>query len=237
MTTIWVYLATSPLLGLLLTLTVYIGASSLYRRTGGFPLAQPVLLSVAAIATLLELAHIPYPTYFEGAQFVHFLLGPATVALAVPLFQNVARIRRAAPSIAAGLLCGAITATVSAIAIGRAFGASDVVLRSLAPKSVTAPIAMGISEKVGGLPSLTAALVILTGITGAMLFPLVFEWTRIGDWRARGLGVGTAAHGIGTARALMLDGTAGAFSSLAMGLNAFVSSVLVPPLLYLMLGR
>ena len=110
-------------------------------------------------------------------------------------------------------------------------------LRSLAPKSVTAPVAMSISEKVGGLPSLTAALVILTGITGAMLLPLAFQAVRIADWRARGLGTGTAAHGIGTARALMLDTTAGAFSSLAMGINAVLNALIVPPLLFLLLGR
>jgi len=235
--TLWVYLATSPLLGLVVTLAVYVAAAALYQRTRGFPLLQPVLISVATIATLLELGHIPYARYFEGAQFIHFLLGPATVALAVPLFENVERVRRAAPAIAVGLLCGSATAVVSAVVIGRALGATDVVLRSLAPKSVTAPIAMSISEKVGGLPSLTAALVILTGITGAMLLPFAFQAVRIGDWRARGLGAGTAAHGIGTARALMLDTTAGAFSSLAMGINAVLSALIVPPLLFFLLGR
>jgi predicted murein hydrolase (TIGR00659 family) len=234
---IWVYLATSPLLGLVVTLATYVVATTFYRRTRGFPLANPVLLSVASIATLLEVGHIPYARYFEGAQFVHFLLGPATVALAVPLFENAERVRRAAPAIAVGLVCGSLTAVLSAVVIARALGASDIVLRSLAPKSVTTPIAMGISEKVGGLPSLTAALVILTGITGAMLFPVVFEVARIADWRARGLGVGTAAHGIGTARAIMLSSPAAAFSSLAMGVNAILSAALVPPILALLLGR
>jgi predicted murein hydrolase (TIGR00659 family) len=235
--TLWVYLATSPLLGLVVTLAVYVAAAALYVRTRGFPLLQPVLISVVSIATLLELGHIPYTRYFEGAQFIHFLLGPATVALAVPLYENVERVRRAAPAIAVGLLCGSVTAVVSAVLIGRALGATDIVLRSLAPKSVTAPVAMSISEKVGGLPSLTAALVILTGITGAMLLPLAFQAVRIADWRARGLGTGTAAHGIGTARALMLDTTAGAFSSLAMGINAVLNALIVPPLLFLLLGR
>ncbi len=236
-TNIWVYLEASPLLGLVVTLCAYVAASALYQRTRGFPLFQPVLVSVVAIAVLLEVGHIPYERYFEGAQFIQFLLGPATVALAVPLFANIERIRRAAPAIAVAIVCGSATATVSAVVIGRALGATDVVLRSLAPKSVTAPVAMGISEKIGGLPSLTAALVIMTGITGAMLFPSLYAATGIRDWRARGLGVGTASHGIGTARALMLDLTAGAFSSLAMGLNAIATAVLVPPLVFMLLGR
>jgi predicted murein hydrolase (TIGR00659 family) len=234
---IWVYLAASPLLGLVVTLAVYVAATTAYRRTRGFPLANPVLLSVAVIATLLVTTHIPYARYFEGAQFVHFLLGPATVALAIPLYENAERVRRAAPAIAVGLVCGSVTSVVSGVVIARALGASSVVLRSLAPKSVTTPIAMGISEKVGGLPSLTAALVILTGITGAMLMPVIFRAAGITDVRAQGLGTGTAAHGIGTARAIMVDMTAGAFASLAMGANAIVSAAIVPPLLIALLGR
>lgn len=235
LTHIWVYLSASPLLWLVVTLGVYVVASALYERTNAFPLAHPVLVSVTVLAAVLVVARVPYGRYFEGAQFINFLLGPATVALAVPLFQNVERMRRAAPAIGIALVCGSVTAIVSALLIARALGATDVVLRSLAPKSVTAPIAMGISEQIGGLPSLTAALVILTGITGAMLVPSVFQAARILDERARGLGIGTAAHGIGTARALMLGSTEGAFSGLAMGLNAIVTALIVPPLVALLL--
>jgi predicted murein hydrolase (TIGR00659 family) len=232
---IWVYLAASPLLWLAVTLSTYVVANWIYTRSHQFPLTHPVLLSVAAIGTLLVASHVTYERYFEGAKFVNFLLGPATVALAVPLFLNLEGVRRAAPGVAAGILCGSATATVSSILIARWLGASDVVLRSLAPKSVTAPVAMAISEKIGGLPSLTAVLVILTGITGAALVPLVFDASRIRDDRARGLGIGTAAHGIGTARALMLSTTAGAFSSLAMGVNAVVTALLVPTLVRMLL--
>jgi len=229
-THIWVYLAASPLLWLVVTLGVYVLAASLYQRTNGFALAQPVLVSVVVIAAILLVTGVPYERYFEGAQFIHFLLGPATVALAVPLYQNVERMRRAILPAGIALVCGSATAVVSAVVIARSLGASDVVLRSLAPKSVTAPIAMGISEQIGGLPSLTAALVILTGIAGAMLVPSLFVAARISDPRARGLAIGTAAHGIGTARALLLGSTEGAFSGLAMGLNGVVSSLIVPPL-------
>ena len=121
-----------------------------------------------------------------------------------------------------------ITASVSAIAIAWLLGARPVSIVSLAPKSVTAPVAMGISEQLGGLPSLTAVLVILTGITGAMLGPVVLNLLRVRDWSARGMAIGTASHGIGTARALQVNELAGAFSGLAMGLNALATAILLP---------
>jgi len=169
-----------------------------------------------------------YPTYFEGAQFVHFLLGPATVALAVPLYFNVARLRRLWLPLAAGLVAGAITAIVSAVAIAWALGASDQTLLALAPKSVTAPVAMGITEKLGGPPSLTAILVVSTGILGAVLGPWALDLLRVRDAATRGFAIGTASHGIGTARAFQESETAGAFAGLAMGLNTVATSLLLP---------
>lgn len=225
---IWVYLAASPLLGLTVTLLAYQAGAWLQVRFGGSPLLNPVLLSVAALVALLAATGTDYRTYFEGAQFVHFLLGPATVALAVPLYRQVAVLRRAWPAIAAAVVAGSLTAVASAVAVAWALGASRASLLSLAPKSVTTPIAMGITEKLGGLPSLTAVLVILTGIVGAMLGGFVLDAVRVRDWRARGLAVGVAAHGIGTARALQVNDVAGAFSGLAMGLNGLATAVLLP---------
>jgi predicted murein hydrolase (TIGR00659 family) len=230
---LWVYLSATPLLGLTLTLIAYQGAVWIYRRAGGNPLLNPVLLAVAALILLLMLTGTEYHTYFEGAQFVHFLLGPATVALAVPLYRHWQDIRRSALAIAVSIIAGSITAAVSAVGIGWALGASERTLLSLAPKSVTTPIAMGISEQIGGLPSLTAAFVILTGITGAVFATYTLNLLGIRDWRARGIGVGVAAHGIGTARAFNVNPIAGAFASLAMGLNALVTALLVPLLLHL----
>ena len=225
---IWVYLSASPLLHLTLTLAAFVLASLFYRKLQMNPLLNPVLLSVVAIVLILRGTETSYETYFEGAQFVHFLLGPATVALAVPLYRQFDRVRKSAVAILVSLLCGSITSALSAVSIAWFLGAETVSIISLAPKSVTAPVAMGISEQLGGLPSLTAVIVILTGIIGAMLGPLILNWLKIRDWSVRGLAIGTASHGIGTARALQVNELAGAFSGLAMGLNANATAVILP---------
>ncbi len=225
---IWVYLSASPLLGLTVTLVAYQAGYWLYRKSGYNPLVNPVLIAVVALVALLKLSDIDYLTYFEGAQFVHFLLGPATVALAIPLFQQLQQLRKSLPAILVSVVAGSLTAAVSAVGIGWVLGASRETLLSLAPKSVTTPIAMGIAEKIGGLPSLTAVLVILTGMTGAMLATYTLNLLKIKDWRARGLAIGVASHGIGTARAILVHPLAGAFAGLAMGLNGIATSLLLP---------
>lgn len=225
---IWVYLSATPLLGLTLTLLVYQGAFVLYRRSGFNPLANPVAMAVAVLATLLWLTGTPYATYFEGAQFVHFLLGPATVALAVPLFEQWQRLRRLWLPLLGALVLGALSATVTAIGVGWALGASKATLASLAPKSVTSPVAMGIAEKIGGIPSLTAVLVAGTGIVGAVTARSLFNAMRIQDPTVRGFALGTAAHGIGTARAFQVSEEMGAFAGLAMGLSALFSALTLP---------
>jgi len=228
LTEIWVYLSEKPLTGLTLTLCAYAAGDWLYEKTGRHPLLNPVPIAIALIAGLLWLTDIPYADYFEGAQFVHFLLGPATVALAIPLYQHLAELRKSGAALIIGILAGSITASGSAIGFAWLGGASTETLLSIAPKSVTAPIAMGIAEQLGGLPSLTAVLVILTGITGALFGPLVLNLVRIKDWRARGLALGVASHGIGTARALQVNPIAGAFAGLAMGLNGLATAILLP---------
>jgi predicted murein hydrolase (TIGR00659 family) len=228
LTEVWVYLSASPLAALTLTLVAYQAGFWLYRKAGFHPLVNPVLIAVALIAGLLLVSGTSYRTYFDGAQFVHFLLGPATVALALPLYRQLEKVRRSALAILASLFAGSLTAAVSAVGVAMALDASRETLASLAPKSVTAPVAMGISEALGGLPSLTAVLVILTGILGAAFGPLLLDLMRIRDWRARGFAIGVASHGIGTSRALQVNETAGAFSGLAMGLNAVATAVLLP---------
>jgi len=224
---LWIYLQTSPLLWLTLTLAAYWCADRLWRRLGQPALLPPVLVAIVTLVIVLRVTGTPYERYFEGAQFVHFLLGPVTVALAVPLYRNLGLVRANGAAVVVALVAGSITAIVSGIAIAHALGAPDAIVRSLAAKSVTAPIAMAISERIGGLPSLTAALTIVTGMSGAVLATLLFG-ERPPDWPARGLSIGTAAHGIGTARAIALDGTAGAFATVALGANAVVTSLLVP---------
>lgn len=227
-TEVWVYLSASPLLFLTLTLAAFQAGSWIYERSGHKPFLNPVLTAVILVVGLLLLSGTSYETYFEGAQFVHFLLGPATVALAIPLYRQFDRVRRSALALIASLLCGSLTAIGTAVGLGWLLGASRETLLSLAPKSVTAPVAMGITEQLGGLPSLTAVLVILTGILGAVLGPPLLSLIGVKDWRARGLALGTASHGIGTARALQAGELAGAFSGLAMGLNALATAILLP---------
>jgi len=228
---LWVYLAASPLLGLTITLLAYQAAYWIFRRSGMNPLANPVLIAVAGLVTLLLATGTSYQTYFDGAQFVHFLLGPATVALAIPLYTQFKRVRAMLLPVAAGLLAGSLTAALSAMAIGKLFGASTPTLLSLAPKSVTTPIAMGIAERIGGIPSLTAVLVIATGILGAVGARTLFDAMGLKDPAIRGFAIGVASHGIGTARAFQVNEQAGAFAALAMGLNGLLTALLLPAIL------
>ena len=225
---LWVYLAATPLLGLTLTLLAYQLAFSIYQRSGCKPAVNPVAIAVAIIVAVLMATGTPYHTYFEGAQFVHFLLGPATVALAIPLYTQLARLRRMLLPLLVALVVGSLTACVSAVAIGWALGASLESVRSLAPKSITTPIAMGVAEKIGGLPSLTAVLVVTTGIFGAIAASTLFNVLRIKDAAVRGFALGTAAHGIGTARAFQVSEETGAFSALAMCLNGILTALFLP---------
>lgn len=224
----WVYLSASPLFHLTLTLVAYQAANWLFEKGGRNPLLNPVLGAVLMVVAVLLLTDTDYGTYFEGAQFVHFLLGPATVALAVPLYRQWHLVRRSALAISVSLICGSLTAILSAVGVAWVLGASSAILSSVAPKSVTAPVAMAIAEQLGGVPSLTAVLVIVTGIFGAMFGPVVLTLIGVKDWKARGLAIGTASHGIGTARALQTNETAGAFSGLAMGLNAMATALMLP---------
>ncbi len=228
--TIWVYLAASPLLGLSATLLAYLLAQQCFRRSGQHPLTNPVLLAVGVLVAFLSFTGIRYEQYFEGAQFVHFLLGPATVALAVPLYAQINRLRRMLLPVTLGLLAGCVTAIVSAALLSRWLGASVATQLSLAPKSATTPIAMGVAEHIGGIPALTAALVIITGIFGATMAPHLLNALRVRDPAIRGFATGVAAHGVGTARAFQDGPESGAFAALAMGLNGALTALLTPGL-------
>jgi predicted murein hydrolase (TIGR00659 family) len=229
---IWVYLSATPLLGLTLTLVVYQIAYALYRRAGFHPLLNPVALSIIVLVAVLKATGTDYRTYFDGAQFVHFLLGPATVALAVPLHAQLGKLKAQAIPLLGALLAGSVVAVASAVGIAWALGAGPITMLSLAPKSVTTPIAMGLAEKLGGLPSLTAVLVVSTGIIGAVSAKYVLDALRIRDWAVRGFAAGIAAHGIGTARAFQVSEEAGAFAGLAMGLNGLATAALFPVLVW-----
>lgn len=229
---IWVYLSANPLLHLTLTLLAYQAGLILYQRSKLNPLLNPVLIAILLIVGVLLLTDTDYETYFDGAQFVHFLLGPATVALAIPLYRQFDKVRESALAVLASIMVGSLTAAATGVGILWWLGGSETALLSIAPKSVTAAVAMGIAEQLGGLPSLTAVLVITTGIIGAVLGPYLLDLLGIRDWAARGIAIGTASHGIGTARALQVNEVAGAFAGLAMGLNALATAILLPLVWY-----
>ncbi|MFO1303690.1 MAG: LrgB family protein [Burkholderiales bacterium] len=233
---LWVYLAATPLAGLTLTLLAYAGGWWLYTQCRMHPLANPVLIAVVVIVAALTATRTSYETYFAGAQFVHFLLGPAVVGLAVPLAREWPQVRRLAKPIAGSLAIGMMVAVVSAVGIAKVLGASPVTILSIAPKSVTAPIAMGIAQKLGGLPALAAVFAVATGILGASIGKYVFDACRVKDMRARGFALGLGAHGIGTARAFQVDPDAGAFASLAFALHGLVAAIAFP-LAYLAFAR
>ena len=226
---LWVYLSGNPLLSLLVTLLAFMLSVRINRALGGTPLVHPVTLAIAMLIGFLLLIDMDYATYFEGAQFIHFLLGPATVALAIPLYDHRERIRRLLWPLLLACLVGIFTAVASTIAIAMVLGAQVETILTLAPRSVTSPIAMGIAEQVGGIPSLAAGLVLLTGSIGCALGPLLFRAMGIRDPGVQGFTLGLAAHGFGTAHAFARIGAvAGAFSGLAMALTGLLTAFLLP---------
>jgi predicted murein hydrolase (TIGR00659 family) len=225
---LWVYLSTTPLFGLTATLLTYVLATAVYDRLDRAPWANPVLWSVLCIGGVLLATATPYPTYFAGAQFVHVLLGPAVVALGWPLWQRRSEVKKRWLAITCAALIGGFAAGGSAVAMAWALDMPTEVVRSLASKSVTAPVAMGIAERVGGVPALAAVFAVLTGLVGAMSGKYVFDLLGIKSWATRGFALGTAAHGIGAARALQVHIDAGAYAGIALGLQVLLSSILIP---------
>lgn len=225
---LWVYLSTTPLLHLTLTVSLFVLARWLYRASGQRALLNPVLLTILALVGVLTFTNTPYDVYFEGAKFVHFMLGTATVALAIPLYRQLDILKRYPVSLLISVVTGSLVAMLSAVFIATITGATQQSIISIAPKSVTVPVAMGISERLGGLPSLTAVLVILTGIMGAAVGPWLLDKLGIHDPVAKGLAMGVTSHGIGTGRAVYMGEVTAAFSGLAMGLNGLITAILLP---------
>ncbi len=229
---LWVYLSATPLFGLTATLVVYLLAQALYTRLDQAPWANPVLWTVIVLAGGLLATDVPYPTYFAGAQFIHFLLGPAVVALAWPLWQRRQELRQRWPRLLLAALAGGVVASGSAFLLAWLMVLPPEVSLSLIPKSVTAPVAMGIAEKIGGIPALAAVFAVITGLVGALTGRYLFDALRIPTdpegWAARGFALGTASHGIGAARALQVNADAGAYAGLALGLQVLLASLLIP---------
>jgi len=229
---LWVYLSATPLFGLTATLVVYVLAHAAYLGLRQAAWANPVLWSVVTLASLLTVTGVDYPTFFSGAQFIHFLLGPAVVALAWPLWERRAELRQRWIALLVTAIVGGAAASGSAVALAWLVGLPHDVMLSLAPKSVTAPVAMGIADKIGGIPALAAVFAVVTGMVGALSGKALFGWLRISTepsgWTVRGFALGTAAHGIGAARALQVNADAGAYAGLALGLQVVLASLLIP---------
>jgi len=225
---IWVYLSGSPLLALLLTLAAYEIGLRVHVRTRSHPLANPVAIAVLLVTGAITLIDMPYATYFEGAQFVHFLLGTATVALAVPIYRGLPQMRGRVVPLFVALLAGGGASIVTAVVIARAMKADDAIVGAMYVKSVTAPIAMGVAERIGVSPTLTAVFTVTTGVLGAVLARTVLNAVRSDAWWQRGFALGVAAHGIGTARAFSVHVDAGTFASVAMGLHGIAGALLIP---------
>lgn len=217
----------TPLFGVTLTLAGYTGARWLARRCGDHPLANPVLWSIVVIGGVLLVSGVDYADYLNGAGIIAFFLGTATVALALPLHLQWDRIRAAAVPIVGAVLAGVLAACVCAVLVTVALRGSRDLALSMAPKSATTPVAIAVAEQIGGLPELTAALTVLTGVLGAVLGPVLLTLLRIRDPRTRGLALGISSHGIGTARALTESPVTGAFSALGMAVSTLVTPVLV----------
>lgn len=224
----------SPLALLVLTLLAYQAGRLLQARSGGHALAQPVLVAVVLVGATLLLLDVDVEDYRDGTALLSFLLGPATVALAVPLHRQAHRLRALLLPLAVAVALGAVVSVASAVVLARVLGAGDVLQRTLAPKAATTPVSIALSDAHGGLPELTAALTIVAGILGAVAGPAVLTLLRVRARTARGVALGSVSHGIGTSRALAEDATEGAFSGLAMGLTALATSLVLPLVLALL---
>ena len=229
--TLWQLLTESPVLWLALTIAVYMAATWLNQRCGRTPLLHPVVVSLSVIILILKLSQISYDTYIEGAAFLKFLMGPAIVALAIPLYDNLARVRDLLVPLLVGCVAGALTAALTAVGVALLMGADATTVLSLAPKSVTSPIAIGVADQIGGFGSLAAGLVLITGALGCLIAPILFRWLKIDDPAVRGFTLGVSAHAMGTAFAFEYGAVAGAFSGLAMGLTGAFTAFVLPYLM------
>lgn len=231
---IWVYLSGDPLFALVLTLATYQFGYTLYVKYNRNPLLNPAAISIILISIIIsqfgfgDSPQEAYQKYFEGAKFVHFLLGTATVALAIPIYRGFAQMQGKIIPILVALFTGSIASIGSAVLIAKYMGAGDNIVGSMYTKSVTAPIAMGIAERIEVSPTLTAVFTVITGILGAILAPYILDTFKIKPWWVRGTAIGLGAHGLGITRAFSVNEQAGIFASMAMGLNGVLSAIVLP---------
>jgi len=234
---IWTTHALSPsivtLFAITLTLGAYLVGVEIQKRVRN-PLANPVLIAIVIIGVTLRLLHLSYQDYFTGAQFIHFLLGPATVALAIPMVRALEHMRRGFFPMMTALLAGSLIGILSGYSLVRLLGGSQTVALSMAPKSLTTPIAIAVSTSIGGIPSLSAVLAILGGILVAISIDPVLRWLKIDEPSAKGLAAGTAGSGIGASRVIPQHTLSAAFAGVAIGANGILTAILAPLLVPLL---
>ena len=225
-------LAESEIFILTLVIGTYLSALFLYKKTH-ISLLHPLITSIFFIICVLKGLDIKYETFHQGSHLIHFMLGPSVVALGFVLYQQIQYLKGNVISIMTSLFVGSIVGIISVIAICKYMGADATLIATLEPKSVTTPIAMGIAEKSGGIPSLTAVIVVAVGIFGSIVGPMVIKTLGIESRIAKGLALGASAHGIGTSVAIQIGAVEGAISGLAIGLMGIMTAILVPIISYI----
>jgi predicted murein hydrolase (TIGR00659 family) len=223
----------SEVFAITFTFLVYFLAQRLQQKLK-LIILNPILISIAAIIGFLLVFKIDYSYYNEGGKVIQFFLKPAVVALGVPLYLQLERIKKQAFQIIISQLVGCIVGVIAVVLIAKLMGASKEVILSLAPKSVTTPIAMEVSHTIGGIPSLTAAVVVIVGIFGAIFGYTLLKWLHINNPIAQGLSMGTAAHAVGASRSMEISPTFGAYSSLGLIANGIFTAILTPYILQLL---
>lgn len=229
-------ITTSPVFGTGLTVGVYAAALWLHRRLGRHPLLTPVMVTIVVVALVLQLLGVDYDSYAASAAPVSMLLGPATVALALPLVRAARSLRVDWSAVLVSLVCGCLVGIGTVWVLAWALGADDAIVLALLPKSTTTPFAIGLAETIGAPAPLAAVFAITSGVIGAVVGPSLLDLVRIRDPRARGLAIGVSAHGIGTARALQEGAVTGGWSSAGMVLNALATTAVLPALVHLVHG-
>lgn len=209
------------------TIIIYILSVLLYKKFSR-PFTLPILVSTLLIMFGLIILNISYESYHIGAQWIEKLLGPAVVALAFPLYLHRKILLKKALTILVSVSIGSVVGVVSGLLMGKLFGFDKLIIASILTKSVTTPVAIDITKSIGGEPVLSAVMVMVAGISGAVIGPSLFKWVGVNNYLAKGLGMGSASHAIGTSRAMQNGLEEGAISTIAMVLSAILLSVITP---------
>lgn len=224
----------TPIFGILLSVVCYEIGILIQRKTKN-PILNPLLIAIILVIAVLLVLDIPKETYDLGGSYILFLLGPATVVMAVPLYKQINLLKKDWLPILVGILAGSATSVLSVIGLTRLFGVNLEIAVSMLPKSVTTAIGMEVSKEIGGVVSLTVAVIVITGILGAVTGPFILKVLGIKDEVAQGVAMGTASHAVGTSKAMELGETQGAMSGLSIGI-AGLATVLIIPLVIGLLG-